>query len=224
MFRHLPAPKIEPLERETDSKTGKRFYTNAHRRYPSITTILSSFEKPQLEAWKKRVGEEASKQTSIKARFRGEQVHSLIEDYLNNTTKKEILTGLPLNLKESFLQIEPTITNRINNIELIEGFLYSDKLKVAGTVDLIASFDCIRSVIDFKTSLREKRKEYIHDYFLQATAYSFMYEELTGLVCEQIVILIMVDDSNYPQIFVENRNNYSVDLKNKIDQYYREHL
>lgn len=224
MFNKLPSPTIELLERETDSVSGKRFYKNINRRYPSITTVLSSFSKPQLENWKKRVGTQHSNNVSSRARMRGEQVHSLIESYLNNTPRKTLLKDLRIDLKESFFKVESTLKNNINNIEISEGYLYSDKLKVAGTVDLIAEWNGIRSVIDFKTSLREKNEEYIHDYFLQATAYSLMYEELVNKSCEQIVILIVCDDSNFPQIFVKNREEYVDQLKEKIDSYYKENI
>ena len=57
----------------------------------------------------------------------------------------------------------------------------------------------------------------------QGTAYSLMYEELTGIKIEQIVIIISVDHEDKPQEFIKNRNDYVDSLKNKIEAYKKEH-
>jgi hypothetical protein len=85
--------------------------------------------------------------------------------------------------------------------------MYSDYLKIAGTVDCIAEFDNKLSVIDFKTSTKIKDKKYITGYLCQAAGYAVMYEERTGIPIKQIVIVISVDDED-PQIFIEDRDNY----------------
>ena len=73
-------------------------------------------------------------------------------------------------------------------------------------VDCIAEFDGL-SVIDFKTSRKPKKKEWISNYFQQASAYCVMYEERTKIPVDQIVILIAVDDNGL-QVFVEKRDNH----------------
>jgi hypothetical protein len=62
-------------------------------------------------------------------------------------------------------------------------------------------------VIDFKTSKRRKEEEDIQSYFLQATVYSMMAEELTEHKFPQIVVAIAVDHDD-AQIFVKNRDDY----------------
>ena len=80
------------------------------------------------------------------------------------------------------------------------------------------------SVIDFKTSLREKDENWIRDYFLQGTAYALMYEELTGVPIEQIVIIIASDGSPTPQVFVKDKEEYIIDLLESIIKYKKDHL
>jgi genome maintenance exonuclease 1 len=101
--------------------------------------------------------------------------------------------------------------------------LYSETLGLAGRTDVIAEYDGVASIIDFKTSLNMKKEAWIDNYFEQGTAYSLMYEELTGIKIEQIVIIISVDHEDKPQEFIKNRNDYVDSLKNKIEAYKKEH-
>ena len=104
-----------------------------------------------------------------------------------------------------------------------ETMLYSETLGLAGQVDCIAEFDGVPSIIDFKTSLRLKKEEWILNYFEQCTCYSLMYEEMTGIQCKQIVVLISVDDEPEPQVFVKQRSEYINELARKIKQFRSEH-
>lgn len=95
---------------------------------------------------------------------------------------------------------------RISNVKYQEVQLYSRTHKFAGTVDCIADFDQVPSVIDFKTSSKPKLKKYISSYFLQTAAYSIAYRELTGINLENLVILIGVHPNTH-QVYIENINN-----------------
>ena len=93
------------------------------------------------------------------------------------------------------------LLGNINNIVGLEIPLYSDILKLAGTADFIAEYNGVLSVIDFKTSKRAKKEEWIEDYFIQAFFYSAAFFEMTGAIPEQIVILIAVRESFEVQVF-----------------------
>lgn len=112
------------------------------------------------------------------------------------------------NIKELFNQLRPEIDAHVGTVYSIEQALYSDKLKVAGRTDLIADWDNVIAVIDYKTSTKEKLEENIQNYFMQGTAYALMYEELVGEPIDRIVIAIAVEESSKPQIFVRNKNDY----------------
>ena len=75
----------------------------------------------------------------------------------------------------------------------------------------MATWDGVPSIVDFKTSRKLKREDWIESYFLQATAYSIMFEELTGVNIPQFVILVAVDHEE-PQVFIKSTDNY----KNKV--------
>ena len=202
-FNHV---SIEIPEIKTENINGGRYYvTPTGEKYPSITTVLSILSKKAIMEWRKRVGEAEANKISTKAARRGTNVHQMCEDYLNN---KPYITSktMPVD-KEMFATLKPILDKRINNIHTQEATLYSDYLGVAGRVDCIAEFDGRLSVIDFKTSRKPKKKEWISNYFQQASAYCVMYEERTKIPVDQIVILIAVDD-NEPQVFVEKRDNH----------------
>jgi hypothetical protein len=67
---------------------------------------------------------------------------------------------------------------------------------------LIAEFDGKLSIIDFKTSRKPKKAEYITNYFMQEAFYAAAFYERTGIAIKQIVTLVMVDYEE-PQVFIE---------------------
>lgn len=135
-------------------------------------------------------------------------MHQAFEDYIDNKLSDMKIRMMMPNIKELFNQLRPEIDAHVGTVYSIEQALYSDKLKVAGRTDLIADWDNVIAVIDYKTSTKEKLEENIQNYFMQGTAYALMYEELVGEPIDRIVIAIAVEESSKPQIFVRNKNDY----------------
>jgi hypothetical protein len=203
-FNHVEAPTLTELIAETTG-SGRVYNTPEGNRYPSVTTILSELSKAGIAAWRKRVGAEEANRISTQAGSRGTKVHQICEDYLNN--KPDYLDGqMPANVF-TFKQIQPILDQYVDNIQYLEAPLYSDFLKTAGRVDCIAEFDGKLSIIDFKTSRKPKKKEWISNYFMQASCYAVMYEERTEIPVSRTVVIVAVDGSE-PQVFVENRDNF----------------
>ena len=203
-FNHVNAPTLTELIAET-TDSGRVYNTPDGNRYPSVTTILSELSKAGIAAWRKRVGTEEANRISTQASTRGTKIHQICEDYLNN--KPDYLDGqMPANVF-TFKQIQPILDQYIDNIQYLEAPLYSDFLKTAGRVDCIAEFDGKLSIIDFKTSRKPKKKEWISNYFMQASCYAVMYEERTEIPVSRTVVIVAVDGSE-PQVFVENRDNF----------------
>ena len=209
MFNH------EPVELPTITATttdGVRLYeTPEGNKYPSITTILSVRNKSGLMEWRKRVGNEVANYVSGKAAARGTSVHLMCEDYLNHVNinfpskwSKHKNNFLPYCL---FTQLKDKVFPNIDNIHAQEAGLYSDKYKVAGRVDCIAEYNGVLSIIDFKTSTKERNDEWNENYYIQCSAYAEMYEERTGTEIEQIVILCVTEDGTV-QEFVKEKFDY----------------
>ena len=212
-FSHTPSTKTLP-EIHTETINGKRFYvTPEGKKYPSITTVLSGRSKEGINRWRKSVGDDVANQIMRTAAKRGTAVHQLVEDYLNNEelSNQDVL---PLAL---FSILKPELDD-INNIALQEGGLYSDKWGIAGRVDCIAEYKGKLSVIDFKTSTKEKKEEWVENYFIQGSAYCEMYEERYGASINQVVILIVTEDGAV-QSFIKNKKDYLPLLKPAIEEF-----
>jgi genome maintenance exonuclease 1 len=205
----------EPVELPTITATttdGVRLYeTPEGNFYPSITTVLSVKSKQGLSEWRQKVGNEVANYISGKAAARGTKVHHMCEDYLNNVyinspTKwsKHKKDFLPYCL---FTQLKDKVFSNIDNIHAQEAGLYSDKYKVAGRVDCIAEYNGVLSIIDFKTSTKERKDEWNENYYIQCSAYAEMYGERTGTEIEQIVILCVTEDGTV-QEFVKEKFDY----------------
>ena len=215
-FTHTPLLQQMP-EVYTETINKNRFYvTPEGNKYPSITTVLSGRAKEGINAWRERVGEAAANRIMRAASSRGTAVHELAENYLNNEELKN-QEVLPLFM---FTQLKSELDN-INNIVMQEGGLYSDNWGIAGRVDCIADYDGKLTVIDFKTSTKVKKEEWIENYFIQCTAYCEMYEERYGQAIDQIAILIVCEDGT-TQTFVKDKKDYVPLLQPAIDEFWTE--
>jgi CRISPR/Cas system-associated exonuclease Cas4 (RecB family) len=215
IFNYCPPKNLQDLKSET-FPDGKRYYTlDDGTRLPSVTTVLGAVKKQSILEWRKRVGEEQANKISKVATTRGTNMHTLCERYLNNQDLGEIMPDA----KEMFLTIKPHL-NKINNIHYQEQSLWSKKIEMAGRVDCIAEYEGELSVIDFKTSRKVKKKEWIEDYFWQTTAYALMYEELIGRPINNLVIIMAVLDEE-PLVFKEKTSDH-IDGLVKAIKFYRD--
>lgn len=215
-FKHLNLHNFPDLKAKTTAQ-GRRYFVEGNA-YPSVTTVIGEMKKKSILEWRRKVGEEEANAISKRATTRGNKCHKLAEDYLSNKPLDRYRDDvLSLGM---FHQIRPYI-DKINNIHALEESLYSHTLKLAGRVDCIAEYDNELAIIDFKTSSKYKREEWIQDYFSQETAYAIMFQELTGLKVKQLVTIIATEQGT-PQIFVKNNIlEFVPKLKEYID-YYKE--
>ena len=195
-------------------KSGKRFYSTPDGEFPSVTTVVGHGKQNFFAEWRRKNPEE-----SRRVLARGTKLHSLIESYLNNETL-DFDNMLP-NFKVLFNQIKPEL-DKIQNIVAIETPLWSKTLGLAGRTDCIAEYDGKLSIIDFKASSKEKRKQDVESYFTQATAYALMFQERTGIIVENFAILISCEDG-LTQVFQNKPIKYVKKLKSVIVSYRNNH-
>jgi len=205
MFNHVEHGVVLPKLTRNTTESGRKYFTPEGNAYPSITTVLGVLSKEGIIAWRKRVGEEEANKISRQAATRGTAVHKLAEDYLDNVEGWN-KNAMPANIA-SFNDLRKILDERLDNVWFQEEFLYSDRLKTAGQVDCIAEFDGQLSIVDFKTSRKPKKAEWITSYFIQASFYAAAFLERTGIPIKQGVILITVDGSE-PQVFKVNTYDY----------------
>lgn len=202
------------------TEEGRKYVTPEGLNLPSVTTVLSILSRDSIRKWRERVGEEEANKISTRASRRGTSVHEIIEKYIDNDP--DYREGYTPDVIESFLVMQPILDGLIGTVYAQEAPLYSTHLGLAGRVDCVAEFDGQLSIIDFKTSRKKKKKDWIQQYFMQEAAYAVMWEERTGQPITQLVTLISVDGEDKPQIFVEHRDNWIRPLKDTIDQWNEE--
>ena len=217
-FNHVKLPQLDfDLKAET-TESGRLYATPTGERYKSITTVLGNYNKQAIMEWRERVGAEEANKISTKAANRGTKVHKICEDYINNEIPELKMQMMMPDLKEMFFKIKPIIDEKLGDVYSQEQALYSHKLKIAGRVDLIGMWDGKLSVIDFKTSAKQKEESYIQNYFMQCTAYALMFSELTGMWIDDIVVLIATGEGE-AQLFERQIHDYQKPLMQYIDKY-----
>lgn len=201
-----------------DGETARLYETPTGERYPSVTTVLGKMsDKTALNEWRKRVGDVEANKVSARAASRGTSIHNMCEKYILG---EEIDTSMPHNMM-IFNQIKKILDNKVDTIRATECTLFSHHLQIAGTCDLIADYDGRLSIIDYKTSTRRKRKDWIEGYFLQCALYAYMLWEMTGIGVKDIVIVIGVDDELDAQVFVERPSNYIEKAADLVRSYHK---
>ena len=174
-----------------------RYYRRNSEYYPSVTYVLSYYPKGKyFEDWLKKVGYSAEYIVK-KAADDGTQVHEMIEEYLNGEEMNFLSpTGSLLydpNVWQMFLKfVEWWETYKPTLLET-EVHLFSDKLKVAGTCDLVCEIEGELWIVDFKTSNSIQTT-----YELQTAIYSECYEECFGKKADRQGILWLKSKKHKP--------------------------
>ena len=219
-FKHNPIDLgYKDLTCETKT-SGRKYVAPDGKDYPSVTTVLKHLSEDAIRAWRARVGEKEANKVSTRASKRGTSVHTMLEKYVNND--EDYKDGVMPDILATASTVFKTLEENVDEVWGQELALYSDHLNMAGRVDLVGVWNGVPSIIDYKTSRRLKKKEYITGYFLQCTAYAIMIEERTGVPIPQIVIAIAGDEGE--QIFIEKRNNWIKPLREAIAEYNRRKL
>lgn len=168
----------------------RRYKTPDGLYYPSVTTILKKFEgwekKHILKKWRNKLGDaEADRQMNESANI-GTYLHESIENHFHGREVDKENDNYYL-----FNNIM-TLLEHIDEVYAIEYRLFSHKLKMAGSVDLIGRYKGKLSVIDFKNSGRLRNDKLNESYYIQTFFYAIMYYELYGEMPEQLVILVAI--------------------------------
>ena len=213
----LKVSEVEPV-----SQDGVRYYPipGADKYYPSVTSITSFKNAAFFAGWRKKVGEDEANRITNRATQRGTAFHSITEDYIKGELNLDkYLENNPLSVR--MFQSAKDTFNRIDNIHCLETFLYSHYLGLAGRVDCIAEFDGELAVIDFKTSKKEKKEDWVEHYFVQETAYAAMFLERSGIEVKKIVTLIATEEGSIQVFQKYNLDDYLRLLKSYIEEFVR---
>lgn len=207
-----------------DSDSGRKYLIEGtSKSLVSVTTVLGWIAKPGIDKWKKRVGEEAANKKSRHASTRGTRLHSVVEEYLQNGDVEGLEEyKVPL-IQLMFSGAKSKLAKHINNIYQQETQMFSERLGVAGTVDLICEFDGELAVVDFKTSEKIKPEKYLENYFVQLSAYWAMFSEKTGLVPKKLVVFLVTEHGEIQIVERRNIMHYLAKLRDYVNQFNEHH-
>lgn len=208
---------------------GERRYNTPSGALPSVTTILDkmkSAEKRQaLANWKKRVGTAEAQRITTESANIGTIIHAMIESYILG---EDYSAGSNLIFQRAEPLAQTVIDQGLVNVNEVWGSevpLYYPDL-YAGTTDCVGLWQGEPAIIDFKTTKKPKKREWIDDYFLQGSAYAMAHNSVYGTNINRTVIMMIVWDGaeagRYQEFVVEGEefDRYSADWATKVEAYY----
>lgn len=174
-----------------------RYYRRNGEYYPSITYVLGSYPKGKhYEEWLKNMGRSADYIVK-KAAEEGTKVHEMIEEYLEGKEMQFLNNwGVPQydpDIWQMFLRFVDFWETYNPELVDVEVHLFSDKIKVAGTTDLVCKINGELWVIDNKTSNHIQSS-----YELQTAIYAECYEECYGIRPDKTGILWLKSSKRKP--------------------------
>ena len=190
------------LER-VNIKGSRHYQTPGGQPLPSVTTVLSALaDKSALFEWRKRVGNEEADRIMRLATGIGTQVHLHLEKYIleeDRPNGSNLIHQMARELSE--IVIEQGLS-KVDEVWGTEVPLYYPGL-YAGTTDCVGVYEGKPAIIDFKTSRKPKKREWIDDYFLQGAAYAEAHNQIYGTDIKTIVIMMIGWDAE-----ADNMGNY----------------
>jgi genome maintenance exonuclease 1 len=232
------APKFDYQSIPRTTVNGRRYYaTPDGKRLPSVTTILeatkSEESKQGLENWRNNVGHARAQAITTEAANRGTRMHAYLEHYVKTGNTKPRPSNPYAWSSHAMAQV--VIDSGLCNVSEIWGVevpLYFPSI-YAGTTDSVGIHAGDEAIIDYKQTNKEKKLEWIDDYFLQTVFYGIAHNEVYNTQIRKGVIMMCVKpelDSNYnittPPKYQEfiikgsDWDRYETAMWNKLEQYF----
>ena len=213
-----------PKLKRVTAKSGQRQYTgDDNNPVPSVTTILSATgDKTALINWRKRVGDAEATRISTEAAGLGTKVHNALEKYIL-LEEYEIKGNNHISVMAKSMVTE-MISKGLAKVDAIYGVEVGLIAKglYAGTSDAIGIYEGEEAIIDFKTSKKIKKREWIEDYFMQGCAYALAHNEMFGTKIKKVVILMVDRDGNFAEFTIRDDEftEYCNKWSDRLTDYY----
>jgi len=210
--------KLERL----DSPDGRKYIIPSGEHVSSVTTILSqTVVDDHIEQWTNRVGKRKAKDIVDEAGALGTIMHEHLEAYVLG---KEKNIGTNLNRKLAKKMSDVIIENGFRNVQEVWGSeiqLHYDDLW-AGTTDLLGIHCNQESIMDFKTTIKPKKREWIESYFMQISAYTMSHNQMYGTNIRRGVIFMVSRDLTYQEFVIEGdeMEHYQILWAERVSRYY----
>ena len=222
MFNLIEKFRNEFKEIKRTNVDGTRYYLieeETRTAYPSVTSVISFVGRDKWAAWQQKVGLEEANRVRNHATSRGTALHRVFEVYLQNGDYKSLEEYQKPLIQLMFNAAKPKIDERLNNIHLQEQTMYSDKICLAGTVDLVCEVDGELAIVDFKTAKAEKPEEWLEDYFVQLSAYWAMFAEHTQHPPKKLVVFLVGENGDVQIVERQNVMKYLKTLQDYVSKF-----
>lgn len=219
----IPVKKLyqyESLQR-VDTDNGRR-YVYGDEKLPSVTTILSGTkDKSGLDSWAARVGPENAERIKNEAAAVGTHMHNVIERMIAYRDLPRPTNWLMVKGYEMGYRLINTYFHNMNEIWGSEVSLYYPG-KYAGTTDLVCVYRDKPCIMDFKQSIKPKKREWIDDYFHQLAAYALAHDLIHGTKIEYGVVLMAVQDGSTMEFSTAGQQfvRYKEEWMKRVEKFY----
>ena len=207
LFRHSPVDIPNCILDESNHT--HLYLTPSGKKLRSVTTMInktkSKEDKKYLSDWRDRMGNDVAEYIMNSARIIGTETHKLNENYINMQVKDCNYSLLSHAHHRNFI----SYMDKISEVYGVEPKLYSESMGLAGTADWIGTYNGKLTVGDYKTKRSSQKEEWMNDYFIQTTAYSKMWKELTGQDIEQLIILVSSEQNTIQEFVSEPKLHYN---------------
>ena len=207
------------------SKNGKRHYVTQEgtltKTVPSVTTVLSATkDMTQLNAWRKRVGEQKARQITQESANIGTVMHSSLEKHVKGKERKP---GTNYIHQKAHAMANIIIDNGLTNISEVWGsevsLLYPELY--AGTTDLVGVYKGEPAIMDFKQARKLKKEEWVEDYYLQLVAYSEAHNKQYDTQIKTGRVFICTQNNEFQTFNIDNYDHWVGQWYAKLEQYYK---
>lgn len=221
-----PLYEYKKLGRNDGDGNGRVYVDEAGNKIPSVTTILSKTKDiTHLIAWRKRIGEAKAKQITEESAGLGTTMHSHLEAYVLGQERPGGTNYGRLMAKRMADTVIQEGMIDVDEVWGVESHLYYETLW-AGTTDLVGVYQGRPAIIDFKTTIKPKKKEWVDDYRLQLTAYAMAHNQLFGTDINTLVVFMVSRECEF-QKFVWSGPEYEesqLDWSSRVAEYYTKHV
>ena len=203
-FNFVKLPELDFDLNAVTTESGRTYETPTGEKYPSITTVLSSYNKKALFEWRRKVGEEEANRIKIEASTIGTYMHEYLEGYITgNGYENQTDHGQKAKLMAQKIQ-EQGLCN-VDEVWGCEVGLFYPYL-YAGTTDVVGVHNGDDSIIDFKQANKPKQREWIQDYLMQLSAYALAHDVLYGTKIKKGVVMMCTRDLLYQEFVLEGES------------------
>lgn len=209
--------------KRTEVEGKRRYLTPDGNAVASVTTILSeTADKSHLVEWRNRIGHKKAQEVTTEAAGVGTRMHKYLEDYIE--------TGVwPSPGSNPYAQKAHAMATKIRDNAVVdldeiwgsEVALYVPGI-YAGTTDLVGVYKGNPAICDFKQSNREKKPEWVYDYYLQLVAYADAHNAVHGTNIREGHVFMCTRDLQYQQfdVWPDEFDAWRHEWYERVHQYY----